>query len=98
MVNFNVTKADSAAIRKIAERAEHLGRDLGCPLDRLSVAMDITATHANGCPLRLDDLLAAPDFDFLHDVLEIGRHLDRRTGKLPEWFCPRFHARSPVAA
>lgn len=52
--------------------------------------MDITATHANGCPLKLAELLAADDFNFSHDVAGIYRHLDRTTGKLLDCFLPRF--------
>ncbi len=59
------------------------------------VQMDIAATHLNGCPLRLADLLAADDFNFSHDVFGIRRHLDRETGKLTGHFLPRFSAPSP---
>ncbi|MFZ2949003.1 MAG: hypothetical protein WA003_05920, partial [Desulfuromonadaceae bacterium] len=52
--------------------------------------IDITATHANGCPLDLDKLLAADDSNFLHDVIGIIRHIDRRNGQLINCFLPRF--------
>jgi hypothetical protein len=52
--------------------------------------MDVTACHANGNPLRLFDLAAAPEFDFVHDVFGIYRHIDRETGKLSDCFVPRF--------
>jgi len=51
--------------------------------------MDITACHANGCPLDLKKLRAAPDFDFVHDVVGIMHHIDRRDGKLVNFFLPR---------
>ncbi len=81
------------AILAIADRAvEAARRRSSHPADRLlkaEVMMDITATHANGCPLDLDKLLAAPDFDFAHDVFGIRRHLDRTTGELRDFFLPR---------
>ncbi len=52
--------------------------------------MDITAAHRNGCPLKLDELLKAEDFDFAHDVFGIRRYINRKTGKLENCFLPRF--------
>lgn len=56
--------------------------------------MDLAAVHANGCPLDLEKLLAADDFNFAHDVFGIYRHLDRdgkspTGGKLLDLFLPR---------
>lgn len=59
---------------------------------RVSAAMDITAVHLNGNPLRLADLLAAEPFDFAHDLVGIFVNLDRRTGKLMNGFLPRYSA------
>lgn len=52
--------------------------------------MDITACHANGCPLKLRELLAAEDFNFAHDVFGIRRHLNRETAQLGDYFMLRF--------
>jgi hypothetical protein len=54
--------------------------------------MDLTAVHANGCPLRLGDLLASDTFEFIHDIVGIERHVDRKTGKLRGFFVPRYAA------
>ncbi|WP_336764353.1 hypothetical protein [Asaia sp. VD9] len=92
-VNFDVSTADRAIIRKISTRAIKLieGLNLSSKLpSRTDIAMDITATHANGLPLRLSDMLGADKFDFLHDIAGISKHLDRETGKLTEHFRPRF--------
>ncbi len=56
----------------------------------MSLHMDVSATHANGNPLRLADLLAADDFNFAHDLSGICNCLDRNTGKLTNNFRPRF--------
>jgi hypothetical protein len=48
---------------------------LTADLDRLSVAMDIAAVHANGCPLRLDDILTGDTYHFVCDVDGLIRHL-----------------------
>ena len=83
-VRFKVTELEAERIKMIVERAERLLRGV----DRLGLAMDLTATHTNGCPLDLPKLLHAPDFDFAHDIWGIHRHLDRTTGKL-SCFLPR---------
>jgi len=95
--SFDRTDAEDATMMKIVERAAKLTLDLhGICMpasDRVSLHMDIAACHANGNPLRLDDLLAADDFNFLHDVFGIRRALDRTTGELTDFFSPRFSRR-----
>jgi len=78
-------------IKKIAMRAIALAESHGIAYDYGDAFMDIEACHA-GCPLKLDALLAADDFNFSHDVMGIRRHLDRETGKLEDHFLPRFAA------
>lgn len=94
-ISFQVSVDDRELSRSIAQRAvklavDLLGSDEG--RDTLSFHMDIVAAHANGCPLRLSDLLAADDFNFAHDVFGISQHLNRETGKLGDFFRPRFAA------
>jgi hypothetical protein len=98
-VSFEVTPAEHDAIMKIVDRyAAFVRQMLGQPTDRLNLMMDLTACHANGNPLRLDELAAtADDFSFMHDVGGIRRHIDRDTGKLTGLFSPRFSRRELVA-
>ncbi len=77
--SFVVSRADSALIAQIVKRAAAANPHLNL----VSLNMDITACHVNGCPLRLVDLLAAPEGDFGHDVHGISRFIDRNTGKIP---------------
>lgn len=93
-VTFEVTISDSAVINKIARRAFDLAKGYGRKRKAINYAMDLTAVHANGNPLRLADLLAADNFNFIHDVFGIERHLDRDTGKLGNCFRPRFSQRA----
>lgn len=93
-VSFNVTATERATIHAIAQRAFTIAKDFGCPRKAVDFAMDVTAAHANGNPLRLADLLAADDFNFIHDVFGIERHIDRDTGKLGNCFSPRFSQRA----
>ena len=44
-------------------------------------------------PLMLDELLKAADGHFAHDVIGIGQHIDRKTGRLMDHFRPRHAAR-----
>lgn len=90
MINFECTSQEHSTIGKIATRAVQMAAKHGIDYDRIDAEMDITATHANGTPLRLDELLVADDFNFAHDVFGIRSHLDRKTGKLNDCFSPRF--------
>jgi hypothetical protein len=89
-VSFKVSKKDRALIEKIVARTAALVGNRGGKIDRLCLTMDITAVHANGNRLRLADLAMADDFNVLHDVGGIHRHIDRETGKLGDCFLPRF--------
>ncbi len=79
------TKEEYELASKIAKRAAKL-------VDRTvdNISMDIIATHTNGCKLKLQALLDADKFNFLHDVCGIATHLDRTTGKLRDCFFPRY--------
>lgn len=91
IVSFDVTKKESKVIEEIVERARLYAMRNGIETPvRMDLQMDLTAVHANGCPLRLRELAAADDFDFTHDVFGIMRHIDRKTGKLGDFFLPRF--------
>jgi len=87
-----ITRYEVDTIHKIADRALQFGKR-----SKMDWAMDITACHCNGNPLRLDELLASDDFNFTHDVLGISRHLNRDTGKLSD-FSPRFSQQTDSCA
>ena len=86
MVDFVVTPEEQVLIHSIAKRAVHDFRII----DILALEMDLTATHANGNTLRLEDMLSADAFEFSHDIFGIMENLDRKTGKLQNCFSPRF--------
>jgi hypothetical protein len=88
--SFAVSRADHLLIAQIAERALPLYQIVGDEKPAMHALMDLTACHANGCRLRLTDLLAADEVNFAHDIFGIRRHLDRTTGKLLDCFVPRF--------
>lgn len=87
MINWNTSREDAETIIQIAHRAK---RELEMDEAITTIVMDLTATHANGIPLCLSDLLAAPMGDFAHDVLGIRRHINRNTGQLEDCFLPRY--------
>lgn len=91
-VQFNVSSQDEGTIYQIAHRAMPFMERYGFDVPVLTLLMDLTAVHANGCPLRLNDLLEAPDADFVHDVFGIISKIDRDTGRLTDCFLPRFAA------
>lgn len=89
-ISFDVTANEQRLINGIARRAMKISRP---GITEQGWRMDITATHANGNPLRLADLLNADDFNFAHDVYGIEATLDRTTGKLGNGFSPRYSRR-----
>ena len=89
-ISFETSVPDAALIRRIVKRAAEtlgLAQDVGF---RVALTMDITATHANGCPLDLARLLGADDLNFARDLSGISGHLNRETGRLDNSFRPRF--------
>ncbi|KAA8387894.1 hypothetical protein FOH24_13000 [Acetobacter tropicalis] len=100
-VKFDATDAEAAAVRKIAKRYAHLARTYGDTRKyraiKLHATMDLLAVNANGCPLDFMRMQDADDFNLLHDVCGIDRHLDRDSGKLLDCFVPRFAKQEMVA-
>lgn len=90
MINFKVTPLEQALITNIVERATALAEEIDLDIVRLDLEMDLTACHANGCRLRLLELLNADEWNFWHDIVGIYRHMDRTTGQLTDCFLPRF--------
>lgn len=79
-------KQEYDLIFKIVVRAQKMGITIG---DHITQMMDVD--HANKqFNLRLEDWLKADDFNFTHDFCGIQRHIDRSTGKVGDFFLPRF--------
>lgn len=101
MITFSVEPHEADLLEQIAHRAmTELWPERADPAQwrkwdgpsKLHLLMDLTAVHANGCPLRLGALLEAHPFDFAHDIGGIRRHLNRETGQLEDHFLPRYAA------
>lgn len=88
-VNYEVSESDRKAVDAIVERAKLMWP----AVDAVSLAMDLTTTHNHVCRLELEDLLAARDLDFAHDVSGIVYYLDRENLNMKHCFVPRFAAR-----
>lgn len=87
--SFDATKQERRMIIEIARRANAKALAAGIEYPILDAEMDITAAHANGCPLNLEKLLASDEITFSHDVFGIRQHLNRETGKIEDCFLPR---------
>jgi len=79
-----VSHEDATLIISIAKRASKHYK-----LNVLDIAIDLTITHSFN-PLRLHDLLKAVPYEFCHDIFGIHDNLDHNTGKLNNFFSPRF--------
>lgn len=86
-----VSAADHALILLIADRAKRVIPS-ALSFDKMSLVMDLSAAHLD-VGLRLQELAHADDFNFNHDIAGIVRHMNRETGKLENFFLPRFAAR-----
>ena len=80
------TRNEFETIARIADRA--LSTVPGVQ-KRLDLIMDIDYAHQD-IPIKLDELLAADDGNFMHDVTGIVCNLNRRTLKLENCFVPRY--------
>lgn len=91
MLNLKATPEDAKLIGQIVARfSTAYEAEICAPTRRMNLEMDITACHLNGCPLDLQGLLGASDFEFAHDVQGIRIHIDRATGHLFGCFSPRY--------
>lgn len=96
MIKFaSLTPAEQLAVDAIVDRAGVPKKDRP---SEMHLRMDLQATHAT-TPLRLEELAEADDFNLVHDVAGIWRHLDRdgdspTGGQLTGFFVPRFARRS----
>lgn len=97
-ISFKVSRDEFDTISKIVGRAWGIGWLRRSYRKRMDMQMDVTAVHANGNPLRLEELLAADEFNFAHDMSGICNCLDRDTGQLTKGFSPRYSQCDVVAA
>lgn len=93
-IQFQAKDADRVLLDRIIKRAHHYAAFSETFEAEIDTAMCITACHLNGCRLDLAKLLEADEFNFLHDVGGIVRHIDRETGKLRHHFLPRCAGRT----
>lgn len=57
--------------------------------DKLDMMLDMEFANRD-CPLKLQELLDADEFNFWHDILGIYKNLNRQTKKLENCFVPRY--------
>lgn len=88
ITNWEISKEEYDLAVQVADRALRELTDY--PDDKHTLFMDLNACHANGCPLDFEGLLEAPLQDFSHDIAGIREHIDRSTGKLGDFFTPRY--------
>ena len=60
---------------------------------RVTIMMDVENADRQ-FNLRLDELLEAEDYEGAHEVFGIVNNIDRTTGKVGNFFVPRFAGRS----
>lgn len=88
------TETERNLISQIAKRGVELYSQNSIEADEIDVMMDLTACHLNGCPLDLEKLSQADDFNLIHDLIGINQNISHKTGKLKNCFLPRSAAKS----
>jgi hypothetical protein len=83
-----VARTKGELCKSIGIRAAKLAAKYHVDYKAADAALDVLLCH-NSTPLRLEELLAADDGNFGHDVFGIRRHLDRK-GNLTGCFLPRY--------
>jgi len=88
---MTLTTVDKKLITEIARRAVafYKSHDMNVPAQFIIV--ELCTVHQEIVPLRLADMLASDDANFMHDIAGIHKHLrrDREVG-LTDGFMPRF--------
>lgn len=90
MIDFNTDNTDNHLAACV--RFENIAREPDAFGSRQSRMMDLAAADGHNGNAAIDwaRLLAADDFNFVHDVAGIHNHIDRRTGRIESGFLPRF--------
>lgn len=92
-------KEEFETIVKICERAETMdivAESVDPKNKRFNLMQDIENAHKD-VGIDLAKLLEADDLNFAHDVIGIQTHMNRSTGKLEDFFVPRY-AKQDVSA
>lgn len=87
-INFSCTTEDRVLIGKIITR--YASMVPAKTFDKISLEMDLVACNNNACKLDFEAMLNGQEFDFMHDIVGLRRHLNRLTGELEDCFLPRF--------
>jgi len=86
MLKFDSTEEDHEKATKALYKAVEVGFPKSLVLE---CRMDLDAVHSNGCPLDFDKLAGFDEVSLLHDLHGIRANLNRTTGVLENFFCPR---------
>lgn len=74
---------------KLAKRATLVAEKHGVYREHVNWLLDFENADKD-VGLKLEELLAADDSNFVHDAFGIYNHMNRTTGKLEGCFLPRF--------
>ena len=84
-------RKEMQAILKVIERAQTLVPDFlkTRSYPQMDMLLDLEAVNSSGDGLDFEKLIKFDDFNFLHDILGIRKHINRETGELEDCFLPR---------
>jgi hypothetical protein len=88
ITNWEISKPEFDLLVQVADRA--LAAFTHYPDDKRTLVMDLMACHANACALDFKSMLEGPLQDLSHDIYGIRKHINRDTGKLEDFFTPRY--------
>lgn len=92
--NAAAGREETLLISQIAKRAYNQFRIMQVgklqAFDVATLFMVIDEVHRGGCPLMLEEFLTGDESNFMHDVIGILSHYNRKTTSFNDDFCPRY--------
>ena len=83
-----MTKEEYKQVAQIAERAVKLYCNAGEEREPIDIQMDLECCNET-IPLDFNKLECINNFNLMHDISGIGRHLNRETRQIEDCFLPR---------
>ncbi len=86
----DISPQDAKLISAIVDRGLAMNTSGRSPIDREAMINDLSIVHSKVTPMRLEDMLKSDDFNLLHDLHGIERHLNPNKTGFWGAFRPRF--------
>lgn len=94
-VRKEIAPEDLQTIEKIVRKAKRVIEKWRGKIDLLKLRADLIKAYSHNERIDLETLYTFDEFNFLHDIIGIMRHLNQKTGKFKDHFVPRAARQKP---